>query len=172
QGLRLAGSLLPRGEDAQALLREIEPALAEVRRTRAVILTYVPDGAGELDQRSRVIAPLIAQPQLLGYLYVDIDGAFGRLRETDRDLMGMLASQAAVALDNAQLSQGLERKVEERTSELTASNANLEQRNAELAIINSIQQGLAAELAFQAIVDLVGDKIKEIFAAEGVQITL
>jgi len=136
QGLRLAGSLLPRGEDAQALLRDIEPALAEVRRTRAVILTYVPEGASELDQRSRIIAPLIAQRQLLGYLYVDIDGAFGRLRETDRDLMGMLASQAAVALDNAQWSQGLERKVEERTSELTASNANLEQRNAELAIIN------------------------------------
>src|SRR6185312_14847421 len=123
-------------------------------------------------QRSRIIAPLIAQRKLLGYLYVDIDGAFGRLRETDRDLMGMLASQAAVALDNAQWSQGLERKVEERTSELTASNANLEQRNAELAIINSIQQGLAAELDFQAIVDLVGDKIKEIFAADVVGIRL
>src|SRR5207237_4289076 len=57
----------------------------------------------------------------------------------------------------------LEQKVEERTSELTASNANLAQRNAELAIINSIQQGLAAELNFQAIVDLVGDKLREVF---------
>jgi GAF domain-containing protein/CheY-like chemotaxis protein len=163
QGLRLAGSLMPRGEDAQALLRDIDPSLAEVRRTRALMLTYVPEGASELDQRSRIIAPLIAQRQLLGYLYVDIDGAFGRFRESDRDLLGMLASQAAVALDNAQWSQGLEQKVEERTSELTASNASLEQRNAELAIINSIQQGLAAELDFQAIVDLVGDKLREVF---------
>ena len=38
-----------------------------------------------------------------------------------------------------------------------------EQRNAELAVINSIQQGLAAELReFQAIVELVGDKLREI----------
>ncbi|HEY2968303.1 MAG TPA: GAF domain-containing protein, partial [Casimicrobiaceae bacterium] len=163
QGWQLGGSLVPRGEDALALLRDVTPALMEVRRTRAVSLTYGPEGASELDQRSRIIAPLVAQRQLLGYLYVDIDGAFGRLRESDRDLLGMLASQAAVALDNAQWSQGLEQKVEERTSELTASNANLEQRNAELAIINSIQQGLAAELDFQAIVDLVGDKLRDVF---------
>src|SRR2546425_302048 len=164
QGLQLAGSLVPSGEDAKALLREVTPALMDVRRTRAVTLAYGPEGASELDQRSRVVAPLVAQRQLLGYLYADLDGAFGRLRESDRDLLGMLASQAAVALDNAQWSQGLERKVEERTSELTASNANLEQRNAELAIINSIQQGLASELNFQAIVDLVGDKLREVFS--------
>jgi GAF domain-containing protein/CheY-like chemotaxis protein len=163
QGLQLAGSLMPRGEDAQALLRDIEPSLAEVRRTRAVILTHGPEAASELDQRSRIIAPLTAQRQLLGYLYVDIDGAFGRFRESDRDLLGMLASQAAVALDNAQWSQGLEQKVEERTSELKLSNASLEQRNAELAIINSIQQGLAAELDFRAIIDLVGDRLREVF---------
>ncbi|HEX5941076.1 MAG TPA: hypothetical protein VFY66_02305, partial [Anaerolineales bacterium] len=38
----------------------------------------------------------------------------------------------------------------------------LAQREAELEIINSIQQGLAAELDFQAIIDLVGDKLREI----------
>ncbi len=76
----------------------------------------------------------------------------------------MLASQAAVALDNAQWSQGLEQKVAERTEELNASNAKLEQRANELAIINSIQQGIAAELDFKAIVDLVGDKLREVFA--------
>ena len=38
-----------------------------------------------------------------------------------------------------------------------------QQRVAELQIINSIQQGLAAELDFQAIVDLVGDKLREVF---------
>ena len=41
--------------------------------------------------------------------------------------------------------------------------AELEQRNAELALINSVQQGLAAELDFQSIVDLVGDKLREVF---------
>ncbi len=75
----------------------------------------------------------------------------------------MLAAQAAVALDNAQWSQGLEAKVAERTLELSASNAMLEQRANELAIINSVQQGMAGSLDFQAIVDLVGDKVRELF---------
>ncbi len=110
-----------------------------------------------------MIAPLIAQRELLGYLYCDIDGAFGRFRDADRDLIGMLASQAAVALDNAQWSQGLEQKVAQRTEELSASKAVIEQRANELAIINSIQEGMAAELDFQAIVDLVGDKLREVF---------
>ena len=163
EGLRLAGSLVPQGEDAQTLLNEATPALLQVRRARAVNLAYSPDGAPELEQRSRVIAPLIAQRELLGYLYADIGGAYGRLHEADRDLLGMLASQAAVALDNAQWSQGLEQKVAQRTGELEASNALLEQRANELAIINSIQEGMAAELNFQAIVDLVGDKLRDVF---------
>ena len=57
---------------------------------------------------------------MLGYLYADIDGAFGRFHDTDRDLLGMLAAQAAVALDNARWSEGLEAKVAVRTAELEA----------------------------------------------------
>jgi GAF domain-containing protein len=38
-----------------------------------------------------------------------------------------------------------------------------EQRNAELAIINSVQAALAAELNIQGIYDAVGDKIRNIF---------
>src|SRR5208283_3326202 len=170
KGLHLAGSLVPRGEDAQALLQAVTPALIDVRRTRAVSLTYSPDGAEALDQRSRVIAPLIAQRELLGYLYADLDGAFRRMRESDRDLLGMLASQAAVALDNAQWSQGLEKKVAQRTEELQASNSLLEQRANELAIINSVQSGLASQLDIQAIFDLVGDKVRDTFNAQSVGI--
>ncbi len=171
-GLQLAGSLVPQGEDAQALLADVMPALLAVRRARAVSLEHTPEGAPELRQRSRVIAPLIAQRELLGYLYADLDGAYGRLRVADRDLLGMLASQAAVALDNARWSQGLEQKVTQRTEELRASNALLEQRANELAIINSIQEGMAAELDFQAIVDLVGEKLREVFNTGDIGIRL
>ncbi|MEO8355619.1 MAG: adenylate/guanylate cyclase domain-containing protein [Chloroflexota bacterium] len=41
----------------------------------------------------------------------------------------------------------------------------LAQRESELDVINSIQQGLAAKLGFQAIVDLVGDGLMAIFGA-------
>ena len=165
QGPQLAGAQVPRGENAQALLAAITPALLNVRRTRAVTLDYTPERARELDQRSRIVAPLIAQRQLLGYLYLDIDGAFGRFHDTDRDTIGMLAGQAAVALDNARWSQGLEKQLEQRTEELRASNALLGQRVNELAIINSVQAGMAAELDFQAIIDLVGDTLRDVFTS-------
>ena len=45
-----------------------------------------------------------------------------------------------------------EHKVHERTEELN-------QRVAELAIINSVQEGLASKLDIQGIYDLVGDKL-------------
>jgi hypothetical protein len=47
--------------------------------------------------------------------------------------------------------------------ELRAAKAALAQRIAELAVINSIQQGMAAKLDFQAVIDLVGDKLRRVF---------
>src|SRR5439155_9584665 len=41
-----------------------------------------------------------------------------------------------------------------------------EQRTAELAVINSVQKGLAKELNIQSIYELVGEKIREIFNAQ------
>ena len=164
-GPRVAGSLLPDGEDPDALLANIAPWIDEARRTRTVVLRYAPEGAAAVDQRSHLVAPLIAQNTVLGFLYADIDGAFGRFHDTDRDLFGMLAAQAAVALDNARFAEGLERKVEERTAEL-------EQRAGELTIINSIQQGIAGSLEFQAIIDLVGDKLREVLKTDDIGIRL
>jgi len=163
QRLTLAGSLVPSGEDAQTLLDDVTPALLDVRRTRAASLSYSPVTGNALKQRSHIVAPLIAQNVLLGYLYADIDGAFGRFNDADRDLLAMLASQAAVALDNAQWSQGLEQKVAARTEELQASSKLIEQRAAELAIINAVQQALAAELSLQGVYDVVGDKLVDVF---------
>src|SRR5215472_8232051 len=167
----VAQSLMPFGEDARKLLTAIDPYLAEARRTGTVALAHTPEKAPELKQRSRIVAPLIVQMKLIGYLYADMDGVYGRFDEIDRDMLGLLANQAAVALDNAQWSAGLERKVEERTAALTASNANLEQRNAELATINSIQGGLASKLDFREIIDLVGDKLREVFGGADLGIT-
>jgi len=160
---QIAGSLLPRGEDAGTLLRALTPWLLEAGDLRLARLRHGPEGAEAIDQRSCLVAPLVVQQELLGTLYCDLEGAFGRLHDTDRDLLAMLASQAAVALANLRFAAGQEQKVAERTAELRASNAQTEQRAAELAIINSIQQGIAAELNFQAIVDLVGDKLREVF---------
>jgi signal transduction histidine kinase/CheY-like chemotaxis protein len=156
QGLTIAGSLVPKGEDEHALLEAATQWLLEARRNRAVSLRHTPDGAESIAQRSHLIVPLIVQRDLLGYIYADIDGAFGRFHDGDRDLLAVLASQAAVALANLRFAAGLERKVAGRTAEL-------EQRAGELTIINSIQEGMASKLEFQAIIDLVGDKLRDVF---------
>ena len=123
-GLRAAGALLPKGEDAIALLQVITPWLQEARRTRAVSLRHGPDGVQAVDQRTCLIAPLVAQSRLIGFIYADIEGAFGRFTETDRDLLAMLAAQAAVALDNAKWAEGLEAQVSRRTAELSEALAH------------------------------------------------
>ncbi len=48
--------------------------------------------------------------------------------------------------------------------------SELAQRNAELALITSVQEALAAELDLQAIYELVGDKIRDVFDAQVVDI--
>ena len=35
--------------------------------------------------------PLVLQRDLLGYIYADIDGAFGRFHDGDRDLMNRIS---------------------------------------------------------------------------------
>ena len=156
--LDVVESLVPRGEQPEKILASIRRYISSARTSRAVQL-IIPKKSG----LTRIIAPLIAQNQILGYLYMDMDSLYGIFDETDRDMFGMLANQAAIALENAGLLEGLEHKVRERTKELSISNADLEQRNAELKIINSIQQGISSNLEFQAIVDLVGDKLREVF---------
>jgi PAS domain S-box-containing protein len=106
---------------------------------------------------------LISRGQLTGLIYLDNHTIYGPFTLSDVDLLSAFANQAASAIENARLYQGLEQRVAERTAELQQANQAMEQRAAELSIINSVQQGLAAQLDFQAIIELVGDKIREVF---------
>ena len=79
--------------------------------------------------------------------------------ESDERLLTTLASSMGVALDNARLLGETKRLLVET-----------DERAAELAIINGVQEGLASQLEMQAMYDLVGDKIQEIFDAQVVDI--
>jgi GAF domain-containing protein/CheY-like chemotaxis protein len=110
---------------------------------------------------SSVAQPIIGSDRVLGSVVIENyerENAFG---EAEVRLLSTVAASMGVALENARLFDETQRLLKET-----------EQRNAELAVINSIQQGLAAELEFQAIVDLVGDKIAEIFGVKGMYIAL
>jgi signal transduction histidine kinase/DNA-binding response OmpR family regulator len=122
-----------------------------------------PGGIPALQQRSALALPLVSRGRLWGLLYGDMRHIFGRFDQTDLDLLGLLANQAAAALENADWSRSLEDKVAQRTAELSTANASLEQRNAELVIINSVQQELVAQMDLQSIYELVGEQIRKIF---------
>src|SRR6185436_6136216 len=155
-------------EDPQRVLRGIGKYLDRARLTRTVQLIG-GKGSGDKVSNPRTLSltlcPIIAQNQILGYLYVDMDSLYGIFDETDRDMLGMLANQSAVALDNAQWAQGLEQKVEERTEELN-------HRVDELAILNSVGEAMAKTLDVKTVTRIVGDKVQSIFAAEIVSIRL
>ena len=159
----IAASKLPAAEDATALLQAVRPWLEEARDSGVTRLRHGPDGAALADQRSCLVAPLPAPAGVLGCIYADVEGRCGRFEAAERSLLEVLASQAALALANLRTTAGLERAVAERT-------AAAEQRAGELAVVNAIQQAMASELDFQAIVDLVGDKLRELFQSEDLSV--
>ncbi len=74
-------------------------------------------------------------------------------------LVETLAGSMGIALENARLFDETQRLLKES-----------EQRAGELAIINSIQQGLASEMDFQGIIDLVGDRLREVLQIGNISI--
>ncbi len=175
-GLVLAGAQMPLDEDTPAdraaLLQAVKPWLLEARRSHALALRHGPAGAAAVDQRSCLVAPQIAQRQVLGYLYADMAGAFGRFADTDRDLLAMLAAQAAVALANVRWGQGLEAKVAERTAAARAAQAAAEQRAAELAAVNTLGQALNSKIDLHELIRTLGEKMRETFRADIVYVAL
>jgi PAS domain S-box-containing protein len=104
--------------------------------------------------RSAVFVPLVVGGRATGVISlqnVDRAHAFG---EADQRLLATLAGSLSVALDNARLVH------------------ETRQRNAELALINSVQESIAGALDLQAIYDLVGEKIQEVFDAQVVDISI
>jgi PAS domain S-box-containing protein len=164
-------------EEADEVRALATKMLARVSASRQAVLEEDDHSSSAPDQapgrwRSRMAAPLIARGQVIGMLYADNRAVFGPFRQADVELCSLFGNQAATAIDNAKLYHGLEQRVAERTAELSTSNAALEHRNAELSIISSVQQGLAKELDLQAIVDIVGDKIRATLGGQNVLIVL
>jgi GAF domain-containing protein/DNA-binding response OmpR family regulator/anti-sigma regulatory factor (Ser/Thr protein kinase) len=130
----------------------------ERMREQGFSISIVP---GTEVPKSTIIVPLSVNNETKGSVSlqnVDRENAFS---ESDLRLLTTLANSLSVALENARLFDETQRLLKET-----------KQRNAELAIINRVQEGLAKRLDFQAIVDLVGEKVGEIFAADTVSVGL
>lgn len=111
--------------------------------------------------KSAVWVPLLVGRTITGYISlqnVDREDAF---TESDVRLLQTLANSMSVALENARLFDETNKLYEET-----------KQQAIELGIINTVGEGLAKNLDYQAIIDLVGDKIREVFEAQIVSISM
>jgi PAS domain S-box-containing protein len=145
-------------DEAEQVLTEAQENISQALLARHAVLVQnfgdaLEGEPPEIYQRSLLILPLVSQSQVSGVLYADIRTIFGAFSKQDGDLLSMFANQAASALESAHLVQDLEQRVAERTH-------SLNERLAELQLINSIQTGLSSQLDFDRLIDLVGNQLE------------
>ena len=135
------------------MLRTGKPQLVTYERFVELIEQKEVELRGVATEHSSWVGvPLHAEGKVVGALVVQSYTARHQYTEPDRDLLAFVGQHVGAALSRA-------RAIEETR-----------QRNAELALINSVQSALAGELDLQAIYDVVGDKIQEVFDAQVVDI--
>jgi signal transduction histidine kinase/CheY-like chemotaxis protein len=102
--------------------------------------------------KSAIYVPLKVGSKVNSYVSLQNIEEENAFSESDVRLLETLANSMSVALENARLFDETNRLLKET-----------EQRTAELAVINSVQEGLAKELDIQGIYNLVGDRLCELF---------
>ena len=136
------------------VLETREPLLVEVITPEILAEYDQPAAISGEPAKSAVFVPLVVAGRATGVISlqnVDREHAFD---DADVRLLTTLAGSLSVALENARLFE------------------ETRQRNAELALINDVQRGLAENLEMQAMYDLVGDRLRDIFDAQVVNITV
>ena len=96
---------------------------------------------GTKQAKSMLYVPMLVGEKITGYVTLqNLDREYA-FRDSDVSLLSTLTNSMSIALENARLFN------------------ETEQRNAELAIITGVQEGLVREMEMQAIYNLVGDTI-------------
>jgi PAS domain S-box-containing protein len=135
------------------VLRTGEPQLLTYERMLELVEQDEIEIRGSAtEETSWIGVPLKADGRTLGVVTVQSYTRDVQYTEQDKELLAFVGQHIGVALSRA-------RAIEETR-----------QRNAELALINSVQAALAGELELQAIYDVVGDKLQEVFDAQVVDI--
>jgi signal transduction histidine kinase/DNA-binding response OmpR family regulator len=163
QTVAYSGADQPKTPEIASLSRmhTIEPVHLDGKDLKEGGSLYDPGLQGAAEAQSLLSLPITAAGRVIGAIHLEDHERPDAYGESEVRLLTTLVSSMAVALENARLFEETRRLL-----------AETEQRNNELAVINTIQQGLAAELDIQAIIDLVGDQINEIFASQMISIRL
>jgi PAS domain S-box-containing protein len=135
------------------VLRTGEPQLISYERHIELAARGEIEVVGAITEHSSWLgAPLKPEGRTVGVLAVQSYTEDVRYTEQDKELLTFVGQHVASALQRTRLLDETRERV------------------AELAIINSIQKGLAEQRDMQGMYDLVGDKIRDIFDAQVVDI--
>jgi signal transduction histidine kinase/CheY-like chemotaxis protein len=156
---RIAGYDAGRQSDTRLPLNGPTGVIAAAARSGSVVnvpdtqtdLRYLPMGE---PHRSELAVPLTVKARVIGVLNVESDRpeAFG---EDEAMLLSIVATQAAVAIENAQLHEAAQREIAERRQ----AEAELEQRNRELALLDSAIQTAGSSLDAGRVVGIILDVV-------------
>jgi GAF domain-containing protein len=148
------GSTYPLNNETMAGRAILEKKIVHIPDLEQAAADYPLSKSIQRSHRAFLAVPLLREGQIIGVIFI-------RRREAQPfsnsqiQLVKTFADQAIIAIENVRLFTETQRLLNET-----------EARAADLAIINSVQQGLASKLDMQAIYDLVGDKVQEIFRAD------
>ena len=112
-------------------------------------------------EKSAVFVPLVVGDQVRGLINLTNMEREQAFSEADVHLLQTLANSMSVALENARLFDETQRLLVET-----------QKRTAELEIINRVGMALARQLDYDAIVALVGERLREIFPGQMCSIAL
>jgi len=104
-----------------------------------------------LAPKSAIFVPMVVGDKVVGSISLQNVVEEHAFTDSDVRLLTTLTNSMSVAIENARL-----------FNETTRLLAETEQRNAELAVINSVQEGLVREMDMEAIYTLVGDRVCEV----------
>ena len=112
------------------------------------------DGSVSRPPASLIYLPLLRQDRVLGVITIQ---SFRKnaYSEYHLNLLQNLAAFTSIALDNANAYRRLDLQARE-----------IEQRAAELATIDNISRALASELDLDALIQIVGEQVRQVFGAQ------
>ena len=113
-----------------------------------------------LKHRSTLVTPMIKEGQAIGAIVVRRN-VVRPFTEKQISLLSTFAAQSAIAIENVRLFTETQRLLKET-----------EDRAAELSTINAVSSALVAESELDALIQIVGDQMRQIFAADIVYIAL
>jgi signal transduction histidine kinase/CheY-like chemotaxis protein len=117
-------------------------------------LVKVREGNRSLSPASIIYLPLVTQDRVIGVITVQ---SFKKDAYTDYqvNLLKNLAAYTSIAIDNATAYKRLNEREQE-----------IQQRAAELATVNEVGQAATSKLEVHSLIELVGDKVRQVFNAQ------